>query len=126
MSDAEQGDFKKIPQSLWFSVSLLSTSGSSFLANFQKSKVSRTPTMSTSSHYVRRIISILTPVFKIDGNLDFNIGKTKFLSKGSTVDHVLERAKKFLDTDPDFTDIDHHFTRDMFTTEGIEVVGVEF
>jgi hypothetical protein len=36
---------------------------------------------------------------------------------------LFERAKHFLDTDPDLADIDHHFTRYMFTTEGIEVLG---
>ena len=52
-----------------------------------------------------------------------NIGKTKVLAKGPTVDHVFELAKHFLDTDPDLADMTHHFTRDMFTTEGIEVLG---
>jgi hypothetical protein len=36
---------------------------------------------------------------------------------------LFERAKHFFDTDPDLADIAHHFTRDMFTTEGIEVLG---
>jgi hypothetical protein len=70
-----------------------------------------------------KLMSKLTPVFKEDGNLDFNIGKTKVLAKGPTADHVFERAKHFLDTDPDLADIAHHFTRDMFSTEGIEVLG---
>jgi len=36
---------------------------------------------------------------------------------------LFERAKHFLDTDHDLADIDHHFTRDIFTTEDIEVLG---
>ena len=67
--------------------------------------------------------SWLTPVFKEDDNLDFNIGKTKVLDTGPTADHVFELVKHFLDTDPDLTGNVHHFTRDMFTTEGIEVLG---
>jgi hypothetical protein len=66
---------------------------------------------------------MLAPVFKKDGNLDFNISKTKVFAKGPSADHMFERAKHFLDTDPDLADIAHHFTRDMFTTEGIEVLG---
>jgi hypothetical protein len=66
---------------------------------------------------------MLAPVFKKDPNLVFNINKTKVLSTGPSVDHLFERVKNFLDTDPDHTDITHHFTRDMFTTEDIEVLG---
>ena len=62
----------------------------------------------------------LISVFKKNGNLDFNIGKTKVLAKGPTTDNVFERAKHFLESDPDLA---HHFTGDMFTTEGIEVLG---
>ncbi len=36
---------------------------------------------------------------------------------------MFEHTKHFLDIDPDLADIVHHFTSDMFTTEGIEVVG---
>ena len=43
--------------------------------------------------------------------------------KGPTADHVFELTKHFLHTDPDLADIAHHFTRDMFTTEDIEVLG---
>ena len=57
-----------------------------------------------------KIMSMLTLVFKEDGNLNFNIGKTKVLPKGPTADHVFERAKHFLDTDPDLASIAHHFT----------------
>ena len=70
-----------------------------------------------------KLISVLAPVFKKDANLVFNISKTKVLAKGPSADHLFERAKHFLDTDPDLADIAHHFTRDMFTTEGIEVLG---
>jgi hypothetical protein len=37
------------------------------------------------------------PVFKSDGNLDFNMGKTEFLVKGPTARHVFERAQYFSD-----------------------------
>ena len=45
------------------------------------------------------------PVFKSDGNLDFNMVKTEFLAKGPTARHVYERAKYLLQTDPDLQDI---------------------
>jgi hypothetical protein len=67
---------------------------------------------------------MLAPVFKKDGNLDFNTNKTKVLAMGPSADHLFESgAKHFLDTDPDLADIAHHFTRNMFTTESIEVLG---
>ena len=65
----------------------------------------------------------LEPVFKSDGNLDFNMGKTEFLVKGPTARHVYERTQYFLQTDPDLQDITNDFTPDMFTTTGIEVLG---
>ena len=40
-------------------------------------------------------ISVLTTVFKEDDNLDFDIGKTKVLTKGPTSDHVFELVKQF-------------------------------
>jgi hypothetical protein len=70
-----------------------------------------------------KLISILVTVFKKDENLVFNINKTKVLVKGTSADHLFEYVKHFLDTDPDLEDIVHHFRRDMFTTEGIEVLG---
>jgi hypothetical protein len=70
-----------------------------------------------------KLISMLALVFKKDANLVFNIRKTKVLAKDPSADHLFERAKHFFDTDPDLADIVHHFTRDMFTTEGIEVLG---
>jgi hypothetical protein len=66
---------------------------------------------------------MLSPVFKKDVNLVFNISNTKVLTKGPSTDHLIERAKHFLDTESDLSDIDHHFTPDMFTTEGVEVLG---
>jgi hypothetical protein len=66
---------------------------------------------------------MLVTVFKKDGKLVLNIGKTKFLTKEPSTDHLFERANHFLDTDPDLADISHHFTCDMFKTEGIEVLG---
>ena len=62
-------------------------------------------------------------MLKKDGNLDFNIGKTKILVKGPTVQHVFNSAKHFLDNDPDLQEIDNDFTLDMFKDEGIEVLG---
>jgi hypothetical protein len=66
---------------------------------------------------------MIAPVFKKDVNLDFNISKTKVLDKESSVDHLFEHTKHFLDTDPDLPDIPKHFTRGSSTTEGIEVLG---
>jgi hypothetical protein len=60
--------------------------------------------------------------FQKNANLVFNIRKTKVLAKGPSADHLFECAKHFINTDPDLADIAHHFTRDMFTTEGIEVL----
>ena len=41
------------------------------------------------------------PMFKEDGNLDFNMGKTKFLAKGTiSAGHLYERAQHFLRTIP--------------------------
>ncbi len=64
------------------------------------------------------------PLFKEDGNLDFNMGKTKFLGKGSiSVRHLYERDQHFLQTDPGFQHMVNDFTLEMFTVEGIEVLG---
>ena len=63
------------------------------------------------------------PVFKSDGNLDFNMGKTEFLTKGPTARHVFERTQYFLQTDPDLQVIANDFTPEMFTSTGIEVLG---
>ena len=62
-------------------------------------------------------------MFKKDRNLDLNIGKTKVLAKGPTAQHVFNRAKHFLDNDPDLQKIAQDFTLDMFTSEGIAVLG---
>ena len=70
-----------------------------------------------------KLIAVLKSVFKKDGNLDFNIGKTKILAKGPTAQHVFNRAKHFLDNDPDLQEIANDFTLDMFKDEGIEVLG---
>ena len=70
-----------------------------------------------------KIMATLKPVFKEDGNLDFNMGKTKVLAKGPTVQHVFNRAKHFIDNDPDLQEIAQDITLDMFTTEGIEILG---
>jgi len=60
---------------------------------------------------------MLAPVFKKDGNLDFNISKTKVLAKGPSADHMFERAKHFLDTDPDLADIAHHSSHEGHVQE---------
>ncbi len=70
-----------------------------------------------------KLVSVNKPVFKSDDNLDFNMGKTEFLSMGPTVRHVFERTQYFLQTDPDLEVIVNDFTREMFTTTGIEVLG---
>jgi hypothetical protein len=65
------------------------------------------------------------PNFKEDGNLDFNMGKTKLLAKGPiSARHLYERAKHFLRTDPAPQHIANEFTPEMFTVEGIEVLGI--
>jgi hypothetical protein len=64
------------------------------------------------------------PMFKEDGNLDFNIGKTKFLAKGPiSASHLYERAKHFLRTIPAIQHLANEFTQEMFSVEGIEVLG---
>jgi hypothetical protein len=77
----------------------------------------------------RRISQVLTladvrkPIFKSDGNLDFNMNKTMILGKGPTDRHVYERAQYFLQNDPDLQDIANDFTPKMFTVQDIEVLG---
>ena len=72
---------------------------------------------------VLKLAAVSKPVFKLDGNLHFNMGKTEFLEKGPTARHVYERAQYFLQTDPDLQGIANDFTPEMFTTTGIEVLG---
>jgi hypothetical protein len=63
-------------------------------------------------------------MFKEDGNLDFNMGKTKFLAKGTiSARHLYERAQHFLRTIPAIRHLANEFTQEMFTVEGIEVLG---
>ena len=69
-----------------------------------------------------KVIEESKPVFKLDGNLDFNLGKTMFLAKGTTARHVYQRAEFFLQTDPSLQDIAHDFTFNMFSVEGIEIL----
>jgi hypothetical protein len=64
-----------------------------------------------------KLISMLAPVFKKDAN------HQRFSLRVPRQTICLNAQKHFLDTDPDLADIAHHFTRDMFTTEGIEVLG---
>jgi hypothetical protein len=63
------------------------------------------------------------PMFKLDGNLDFNMGKTMILAKGPTARHVYERAQYFLQTDPDLQDIANDSTPEMFSVQGMEALG---
>ena len=59
---------------------------------------------------VLKIAVVRNQVFKLDGNLDFNMGKTKFLAKSPMHRHVYERDQYFLQTDPDLQVIVHDFT----------------
>ena len=70
-----------------------------------------------------KLIAAAKPVFKLDGNLDFNLGKTMFLAKGTTARHVYQRAQFFLQNDPSLQGIAHDFTSNMFSVEGIEILG---
>ncbi len=70
-----------------------------------------------------KLTAVSKPVFKLDGNLDFNMGKTMILAKGPTARHVYERAQYFLQNEPDLQGIANDFTPEMFSVEGIEVLG---
>jgi hypothetical protein len=70
-----------------------------------------------------KLASANKPVFKLDGNLDFNMGKTEFLAKDTTVRHVYERTQYFLQNDPNLQVIVNDFTPEMFTVTEIEVLG---
>ena len=56
-------------------------------------------------------------------NLDFNLGKTKVLAKGTTSQHVFDRAQFFFQNKPNLQEITRDFTLDVFTVEVIEVLG---
>ena len=66
-----------------------------------------------------KLTAVSKPVFKLDGNLDFNMGNTMILAKGPTARHVDERAQYFLQNER----IANDFTPEMFSVEGIEVLG---
>ena len=71
-----------------------------------------------------KFLGAVQPLFKEDGNLDFNMGKTKFLAKGSiSARHLYERAQHFLQTDPALQHMANDCTPEMFTVEVIEVLG---
>ena len=70
-----------------------------------------------------KLITTSKSVFKLDVNLDFNLDKTMFLTKGTTGSHVYERTEFFLQNDPSLQDIVHDFTFNMFSVEGIEILG---
>ncbi len=70
-----------------------------------------------------KLASVSKSVFKSDGNLDFNMGKTEFLTQGPTTRHVFEQTQYFLQTDPDLQGITNDFTPEMFKAMGIEVLG---
>jgi hypothetical protein len=54
---------------------------------------------------------------------NFNLGKTMFLTKGTTGRHVYQRANFFLQNDPNLQDITYDFTFNMLSVEGIEILG---
>jgi hypothetical protein len=60
-----------------------------------------------------KLAAVSKPIFKLDGNLDFNMGKTEFLVKGPSARHVHERAQyycDFLQNDPDLqNDCEHMY-----------------
>ena len=70
-----------------------------------------------------RIMSEFKSGFKLNGNFDFNLGKTMFLTKDTTARHVYERVQVFLQNDPSLQDIVQDFTPNMFSVQGIEVLG---
>jgi hypothetical protein len=72
-----------------------------------------------------KLVGASQPMFKEDDNLDFNMDKNKFLTKGPiSARHLYERAQHFLRTDPVLQHIEtKDFTLDMFTVEAIEVLG---
>jgi hypothetical protein len=49
--------------------------------------------------------------------------KTMILTKGPTARHVYERDQHFLQRDPELQGIANDFTQEMFTVQGIEVLG---
>jgi hypothetical protein len=49
-----------------------------------------------------KLAAVSKPVFKLDGNLDFNMGKTEFLAKGPSARHVYERDQSFFRMTPTF------------------------
>jgi hypothetical protein len=51
------------------------------------------------------------------------MGKTMILAKGPTARHVYERAPHFVQNDPDLQGIANDFPQEMFTVQGIEVLG---
>ena len=53
----------------------------------------------------------------------FHMGKTLILSKDPTTWYVYERAQNFLQNNPDLQVIANDFTQEMFTVQGIEVLG---
>ena len=56
--------------------------------------------------------------------MGFNTGKTKFLAKGPiSAKHLFERAQHFLRTIPAIRHLANEFTQEMFSVEGIEVLG---
>jgi hypothetical protein len=70
-----------------------------------------------------KLAAVSKPGFKLDGNLDFNMSKTEFLTKAPSSRHVYERVLYFLHNDPDLQHIVNDFSPEMFTTTGIEVLG---
>jgi hypothetical protein len=58
-------------------------------------------------------------MFKEDETLDFNMGKTEFMTKDPiSARHLYERDQHFPRTDPTLRNIENDFTPEMFTVEG--------
>jgi hypothetical protein len=72
---------------------------------------------------VLKLTTVSKLLFKLDGYLDFNMGKTMILGKGPTVRHVYERVQYLLQNDPDLQGIANDFTPEVFSVQGIEVLG---
>ena len=79
-------------------------------------------TIRRASQSFQKLITSSKSVFKLDDNLDFNLGKTMFLTKGTTARHVNEKAHFFLENDLSLQDITDDFNFNMFSVEDIEIL----
>ena len=60
---------------------------------------------------------------EVDPMVIVKLGKTMILSKGTTDRHVYDQAQFFLQDDLNLQDIEHGFTLNIFSVQGIEVLG---